>query len=55
MPDPEVCSQRSRTIAMERRNAALHATPIAWVGRDRAEDRASARCLVTGAHTSSVR
>ena len=25
--------------AMERRNAALHATPIVWMGRDRAEDR----------------
>jgi acyl-CoA reductase-like NAD-dependent aldehyde dehydrogenase len=25
--------------AMERRNAALHATPIVWMGRERAEDR----------------
>ena len=25
--------------AIERRNAALHATPIVWVGRERAEDR----------------
>jgi hypothetical protein len=25
--------------AIERRNAALHATPIVWVGRGRAEDR----------------
>ena len=25
--------------AMERRNAALHATPIVWVGRERGEDR----------------
>jgi hypothetical protein len=26
-------------LAMERRNAALHATPIVWVGRECAEDR----------------
>jgi hypothetical protein len=25
--------------AIKRRNAALHATPIVWVGRERAEDR----------------
>ncbi len=25
--------------AIERRNAAMHATPIVWVGRERAEDR----------------
>ena len=42
--------------AIELRNAALHATPIVWVGRGHAEDRwASARCPVRGVLISSGR